>query len=435
MFRYKKIIRHINAYLLFTVLFYFIGPIRWRSNNNLELVLYLLAISLSLYLGFSLYFHKHKNEKINTSPYEQKDDLIINHLKYMLVLNLIVFSMYLIRNLGGANISWSNIILWLTNPSTQYMEKFNNQIGTFGRIAAALATFSSFFLWATIPLGIFYFRKLSVIWKAFVIMNIIIEALRWLAMGTNKGIIDLIIIFICLLYVKMLYKDFRLSRRAIYLIVAGALLVLGLSYFATNISGRTANYVYFMNNLGGNTLDLDNWMIKLFPVLEGVIIYADSYLTQGYYGLSLCMKQNFTPMFGIGNSVFLRENIEEIFNTDLFQYTYMHKANSLGWSEKSNWHTAYAWFANDLGFIGTLVVIFIFGYYFAFICKHLFEDREAIFLPLFCLMIQMFFYFPMNNQIFNMPFSFMGFVGLNLYIFLLKHHAIVPKYFVIRGGR
>ena len=30
-------------------------------------------------------------------------------------------------------------------------------------------------------------------------------------------------------------------------------------------------------------------------------------------------------MFGMGNSVFLRENIEEIFNCDLFQYTYMHK--------------------------------------------------------------------------------------------------------------
>lgn len=431
--RYKKIIVYVEIYLIFTIVLFFVGPIRWDIPSPTKLIIYLALISIMLGLGFQLYF---RNRNACIYDIEQRyflpDNLILNHLKYMLVFNIIIFSMYLVRNLGGNSLSFANIITWITNPSAQYMAKFENSIGTFGKIAAALATFASFFLWATIPLGIMYFKKLRIPWRVLVILNIIVEAVRWLAMGTNKGIIDLVMIILCFLFYSMILKDTHLGKKGLYIIVAAILVVIGLSYFSININGRVdGSYTYLMNNLGGNSLDLnDNFLLKLLPGLKSLIIYADSYFTQGYYGLALGMEQDFTPMFGMGNSVFLRENIEEIFNCDLFQYTYMHKIDSLGWSEKSNWHSAYLWFANDFGFVGTLVVVLILGYYFAFICYHLFEGENRLFFPLLCMMIQMFFYFPMNNQIFNMPFSFMGFVGMNLYLFLLRYKAIRPKYYV-----
>ena len=429
--RYKKIIWYVEIYLIFTIVLFFIGPIRWDIPSPIKLITYLALISIMLSLGFRWYF---KNINACTYDIEQRyflpDSLILNHLKYMLVFNVIIFSMYLIRNLGGNSLSFTNILAWITNPSVQYMAKFDNSAGFFGQISAALATFSSFFLWGTIPLGIIYFKKLRTSWKLLVILNIIVEAVRWLATGTNKGIIDLVIIMLCFLFYSMIQKDTHLGKKGLYIIIAVTLVIIGLSYFSTNIDGRVdGNYIYLMNNLGGNSLELnDNLLLKLFPGLTNLIIYADSYFTQGYYGLALGMEQNFTPMFGIGNSSFLRENIEEIFNCNLFQYTYMHKIDSLGWSEQSNWHSAYLWFANDFGFIGTLVVKLILGYYFAFICYHLFEERNCIFFPLFCMMIQMFFYF-------NMPFSFMGFVGMNLYLFLLRYKAIRPKYYVFGKRR
>ena len=443
-YRSFKLIRVVLVYITATIIFYFIGPIDWRTPNVTKLLLFLAACLFMLFFGFSFFYSRIRSTnqiKLQTyRRYSINESVLINGICWMLLLNLIINTLYFIRCLGSNTVSISNIITWILNPSTQYNNKFGSiSSSLFSRIVAALTTFSSLFLWPAIPFGILFFRKLPLKVKILVVFNIIIELLRWLALGTNKGIIDIIILFLCL----FLYKRFeqfdsngirkmvlsKQVKKIIALILAVLLIVMGLTYFTANISGRIDNnYVYFLNNLNGHQLKDNSLLTSLFPFMTSTLVYAHSYITQGYYGLSLCMEvDDFTPMFGIGHSPFLIENFNEMISGNLNDSTYIYKASQFGWNPNSCWHTAFAWFANDVSFIGVPFVMFIIGYYFAFVVFNLIEEKNKMFFPMFCLLIQLFFYISMNNQIFSNPFSFMGFVGMNLNFFCLRHSIFKSK--------
>lgn len=415
-----NIIKYISYYFIGTVIFYFVGPIQWMTPNPLKLILYLSAILAALFMGFTFYYKK--KHTISRVDYIS-ENTIVYYLRKMLWVNLIISGLYLYRNLHGLTLSIDNIILWIMNPSSQYMDKFGHSVSAFGQIVAQLMTLGSFFLWATIPFGVIFYKKLSKSYKFIFIINVIVELLRWVAMGTNKGIIDFILVLFCLLIYKFFSGEKRISiaTKTKYYIIAGVLLVGGLSYFNSNIGGRVNNnYKYFLGNLGGNQLDENNILLKSFPFIEELIVYSHSYFTQGYYGLSLGLEEETVPMYGLGNSVFIMENVQEIFNVDLFQYTYMHRIQYKGWDEKSVWHSCMLWFANDVGFIGSFFVFLFWGYYIGFVVYGMFR-RNKFFFPLFCMMMQFVFYLPMNNQIFQSPFSAMGFFGLNFLLFKVKH--------------
>ena len=53
--RYKKIIVYVEIYLIFTIVLFFVGPIRWDIPSPTKLIIYLALISIMLGLGFQLY--------------------------------------------------------------------------------------------------------------------------------------------------------------------------------------------------------------------------------------------------------------------------------------------------------------------------------------------------------------------------------------------
>jgi len=308
------------------------------------------------------------------------------------------------------------------------MSKFGRVYGTWGTIVAYLTTFSSFFLWGDIPFGLLFFNRFSFPCKLLVIGTVFVEAVRWLSAGTNKGLIDLILIILCVVYFKLgmsNHEKRKQTKKTRWIVIAVVLVIVGVNYFAVNIDGRVSgNYQYLLNSIrGAAEYNRESIIIKVFPLFSSASTYITDYLTQGYYGLSLGLEQPFIPMFGVGHSPFLIENIEQILNVDIAQFTYASRIDNSIWSAATNWHTAFLWIANDVSPYGVPIITFIIGYYFGFIVNHLFQNDLVMF-PLFCIFMQMFFYFPMNNQIFASPFSYMGFVGLNLYIFLLKKRMI-----------
>lgn len=418
----------VESFLALTFLFYFIGPIKWNTRNENVLVPYVLCLFFAVFVGYVLYFSRKKQSSYG--DFALKKDNIVSIVSWLLIINLIVFTLYLIRNLGANSFSFSNLVEWITNPNTQYSLKFGRSYSLLERLIAMIATASSFFLWPTIPLGIYLFRDLKTKDKFLLLLNIVVELVRWFAMGTNKGIIDMILVFLSLFLISLFQKKQKAGKKLLLVIFGIVLVTLGLNYFNSNINGRVNyNYQHLLNNLGGSTIDFDNILLKLFPNQESLIINTHSYFTQGYYGLSLGLGESFTPMFGLGHSGFLRENAEDMFGVDLYQFTYMHKIDRFGWNEFSNWHTAYLWFACDFGFFGTVLVMLVAGYYFAFVCDNLLNGANKLFFPLFVIMIQFFFYSSMNNQIFNMPFSFMGFWGMNFFLVIQRGKRHKEHYF------
>ena len=227
-----------------------------------------------------------------------------------------------------------------------------------------------------------------------------LEALRWIVMGRNKGVFDLAIIISVIIFMKILQNKYENKKKQVTkddkvklkktnskrtLIFIIFILIIIISYFTNAIGSRTQYYTY-------NSSVYEAPIIKATPeILHPTLIYLTSYLTQGYHAFSKLIEVEWSPMFGIGNSMFLISNFSELFGHDFFQYTYQTKLIQKGIDSLTAWHSFYTWIANDVHWLGVIVVMFLIGKYFAFAVKRNIIFGEIITYPIVCLMFIMVF--------------------------------------------
>jgi hypothetical protein len=338
----------------------------------------------------------------------------------------------LIRYTGLSSFSLNNIFENLTNGYTdsamQYNNKFDLETTYGGGLFAPISTIIAPLLWPVLPLSLIYFRELSIKNKFFVLLTFLFEIARWISIGTNKGLVDLMLITIAVFLLKKWQrqneigsiKKIKTINNILMMILIIVCIFIVLNIFTKNISSRLNNDYSIVKAITNNTeINFNSPLMFFIPKSIYIsVLYITVYLTQGYYGLSLTLDEQFVPMFGIGNSNFLIVNLEDFFNISLFQYTYQNRVALEGWSPYLNWHSIYSWFANDISYFGVVILMFFLGKYFSRIVYRSIVLKDPITSVLFCLLCIMFFYFPLNNQIFAMPQTFMTFWGLNIYWFI-----------------
>jgi hypothetical protein len=442
---YQPII-YVELYLLGIIVLYLFGPLEWKTQNPRLFYGFIILAQVLLFLGYCTMMAKIHQRELNIS---YKDNILISHLtiqKYLnifITINLIITIMYLMRNTGLAEFSMKliveNLKKGLTDSASQYLDKFEAQILFGGRWLAPLITLSSPLLWPVLPLSFIYFNKLGLYNKIITLITIFFESARWISTGTNKGVIDLILIIVFIFFLKTWQKkiveDKKTIGKNVSIIVAIVLLIIGMAFFSNNIGSRLNKNYDTVTLITGNTeVNLDAPLMKVIPAnLRPLMVYATQYLTQGYYGLSLALDEPFVPMYGIGNSVFLIENFQEMLGVDLYQYTYAVRISDEGWAPFMNWHSAYTWLANDLSFFGVIVLMYFFGKYFALVSYKSIVYKDPIASVLLCLILLMFFYLPCNNQILSSPLTFMSFWTLNatwLFISCTRNRSINYKIWI-----
>ncbi|WP_027308884.1 hypothetical protein [Caloramator sp. ALD01] len=428
-----KPIKIVMLYFICLIILYTWGPLEWRTENPIEFYIFLLLSQGLIYIGYTKTIKKmYKKDAIFKYPgisYDEK--VILKWLKVLIVINLIISCMFLIRTIGISSFSIYDIInsfyKGITDPGVMYNSKFTNEKIFGGKILAPIYTLMSPVLWPVLPLSIIYYKQLSFVNKTLIIMTIIIEIIRWVSIGTNKGIVELILIIIAILFLKQWQKmcsavTIMTSKRSKHIrvvVITTVLIMIGLFLFQNNVSSRLNNSYYIVSAITNNTeINLESPLIKVTPIaFQPLLVYITQYLTQGYYGLSLTLNEPFIPMFGIGNSYFLIANFQELFNLDLWKYTYQARIAYKGWDPFINWHSIYSWLANDVSYLGVLVIMFLLGKYYAIVCYRSIRNKDPITSVIFCLLVICFFYFPANNQILSTPSTFMAFWGLNIYWF------------------
>jgi len=432
-----------QLYLISVIILYILGPLDWRTENPFFLYMFLFIAQGLLYLGFSitmkrLYLNSVKNEQ----QVEDEKVLLIGHkavleyLKIFIVINLILTCLYLMRNTGLSSFSisqiYENIQRGLTSANTQYSAKFSTDIVFGGSILAPIITLMSPLTWPVIPLSLVYYKKLGLTNKVLTILTIFFEAARWISTGTNKGVIDLILIFLAVIFIKQWQKGYEAKvkrtskmnmrfRSSVIIIIC---MVMGFSVFENNISSRlNENYDTVSLITGMTEVNLKAPLMMISPQsLQPILIYSTQYLTQGYYGLSLALDEPFVPMFGVGNSYFLIKKFQDLLNIDIWQYTYQARIAYKGWDPFVNWHSIYMWLANDISFLGVLILMYFFGKYFAVVTFKCIVYKDPIASAVFCLILLCFFYLPCNNQILSSPITFMAFLGLNAFwLYRVEH--------------
>lgn len=412
----------LELYLIGVLILYSLGPWKWPTNNVVQFYLLILSYYLALALGYFI--------AVNIKCYVKEIDTKKIPIKILYIIISLSFIMTILNFLYTIGINSLNfkellqiIITGIKDPSSRYYGE--TALGGFGGAYFTYAyVLTAPFLWPAIPLGLYFFKNLNLFYKIFFILTITIEAARWIAIGTSKGIIDIILIIIAVLFLKFILKITRNRKNQKpkiakygFVIIAIILCVIATTVFLNNTGDRVEEeWRLYSLSTGGVPIDYSSPIMKICPdSFKPAMVYVSSYLTQGYYGFSLAFDLDNEPMLGIGNSMFLIENFSEIFNRDYYSKTYQAKMERFNWDKFSNWHSIYVWFANDVGIYGVIFIMMLLGALFAKVYKEAILYKDSLAIVLFCLLGIMFFYFPANNQILSYPSTFMTFWALLLF--------------------
>lgn len=406
-------IRLVLGYLIFTLLLYIFGPFNWITYNPFQFYSLQFCYLFFLWLGYRVGIMRKFSNEIQWS--ERQDIPLIKIVQTLIIINFIVFVINIFRDYAMSSFDIKELLRQMfygvTHMGEGYQLRYQRLLHTSGASVVGGNAFSVFnYLWAffdytVLLLGVHYFNKIKMFPKIILISHLIFTVFFYLSIGTNIGVFRVIIIVLLPLCIKVLQRVFNgsIKKKTIIMTILSVLgiVVIVCAYFIVTMKSRGGiNYWQEPTyNVGGITVNKDSiFFLILPPALYKLLISLSAYLTQGYYAMSLALKTAWTPMFGLGSSMVVVDNVTKyIYNID--QFTYQAKLAEFGWDSRIRWHSIYTWLANDFSFVGVILIMFIIGYLLgamykdAIITKNPFAKCGLFF---FCLLT---IFIPCNNQL------------------------------------
>lgn len=406
-----------QIYLNISVFLFAFGPWPWPISNPVELYSFLTASHILLALGYYSGHKKALRSRLVTSKSK------IDWLRISLILNLV---MLLPSSFSRTGIFLPNIMFGLAAPGEAYQNAVERSFsGGPWVIIEYIRIILAPLLALSFPFVVATWQKRTTNEKLCCAFIILFNISMYISMGTNKTIVDTVLLVPWLMALAIASRHLILNKKqktilalASLTAMFGAFIFFGYGQTQRSggvASGRTFGPPIFIEP------DPANWMTYAMP--EQYQIYVESllrYLCQGYYALSRAMLLDFESTFGVGNSIFLSRAATSLTGmVELGTHTYPARLEAAeGWGELTLWHSIYTWIASDVGFAGTLLIVFFIGRYLAmsWIYAILYTDKLSILL--FTYLTIMLLYFPANNQLMQNGESCMGFL-LTLFLWLL----------------
>jgi hypothetical protein len=404
-------LRTLLSFLIFTCLFFAFGPISWPIKYGFLLFIFLLIVHLALYLG---YLYGVKSYRIKVSKNKKMIDPV--HLFNISAITYLVWAIPTIMNKWGIStlsptILLQKVIIGFNTPQLGYASKVE-QLTTHQRGFYSYANFLiSAITFMAIPLALANWSRLSLFQRFISVLIVFIEIISWVGIGTNKGIVDLIVIFSFITVGGNSRYVFKNKKKL--LIIATFLAFGGIAFFLNNVLSRVnidskASFTDLQVMFTGNQVvkaNPDNFLIRSFSVpIKIAICSIEGYLTMGYYSLNFALGERFDWTYGFGNSWGSMSLWQLLTGQDLMPLTYLSKIDKhYGIDPAISWHSIYTWLASDLTFFGVPFFIFFVG---KFLAESWLDSlhKNSAFAPVICsLFVLMVFYFFANNQV--MSFS------------------------------
>lgn len=142
------------------------------------------------------------------------------------------------------------------------------------------------------------------------------------------------------------------------------------------------------------------------------------YLTHGYEGMALAVDHEFTSTYGLGFSDFYRHNILKVIGDPadedaIFARTYYGKIKiEDSWPTGIYWPTFFVYPASDIGFPGTVVLVFGIGWLFGFAWRRALTRFDPFAGVMFAQLFTMVLYLSANNQLFQGGETALGVAGV-----------------------
>ena len=458
----------VEIYLLFTVALYQFGPLNWKTENEAMFWTFLLLYHAAFILGYVLSIRKIKLRAPQWSV-SRLSPRAFRGVMWAILAVCLVSACIEYKNLTHADSYipydlprnfWNGLI----NPAKQYYSKGAAEGYTSNKLVTLGSALFSFIYVSLIPLLVVEWKRIALPQKILCFAVILFKVVVYVSVGTNKGIFDTMFGFVGILLILLLLNlysgsDAHIDKKTFLKVSAFALflVVFSFSYFTFNISTRVKSPVDYAMKVAGHQTETEPQETKpaskpqdeasgkdnpgeaqgeeapepTKPVtdpaqtpkpdsfLKKMYYSVTNYLTQGYYGMSLSLDEEFTTTYGIGNSQFLMSNFKSLFGIDVQDRTYQHKITDR-WHESGKWHSFYSYFANDISFYGVVVLMFLIGLFYGCICKDVILNNSLLGKLLLPLFILMFMYMPANNQVFTAMATCTAFLELSFLWLLSK---------------
>lgn len=409
------------VYLVFTLIVYILCPYDWPTQKPLLFFSLNILYIIALFVGYQ--FGQKREIRFRWIEWtEDKTNRLAGIISVMVVINFVMYAIYIFRCYGFKELDFAGLFeqmaIGIKKPGLGYhlhcerqklLDGPNVMGGTFYTI---VSLFWDFFKNSVAIGSVMYFKRLKLYGKVCTVAYFVMVVLFYMSIGTNIQILHIFLIVempVILEFFELWYHK-RLNGRNIMRLVG--LLLLGCLvvalYFGWMMESRSNTYGYNINEYiiggiapGGSTPVETTPTESVSPLvqkIENFWISFSSYLTQGYYGMSQALTLNWTPMFGLGNSMFVVDMITDNL-CDIHQYTYQAKLELLGWDSKVRWHSIYTWIANDVSFYGVPIIMFMIGAIFGMMFKDAIVTQNPFARISLFFFILLILFIPCNNQI------------------------------------
>lgn len=394
---------------VFTQLLFWLGPIRYNINNNASLLLFFVIVDVAFYLGYKRGMSRFKPSRYVLSKSAVRIIILLGLLSSIIGLTQLWIE-------HGLTFSFSTLVNSLLDPGRAYNSESESEMQT--SYGALLLTP---FYWMSIPMGIYYWKRLPRLFKIIVVLIPIVSLIGWFGVGVRKGIIDLFIIlfFSFVAYKPQIVLEKKNKRKL--LLAFFVFVVLFILYFLFSNLSRSSmsSYGELTDLVTGNYKEFYSSNLPM-TVVAGLVM-IQSYLCQGYYALGLSLNWNIIHTAPMGMS-WMTIAIARKFGYDPLPNSYMHYLEKFDIDPSMNWHSIYVWLANDFTFIGVPIIIFLIGYFLAITWCDSLHKQNTLAFPIMNLFVVMCFYSFANNQV--LSFSFIPFVFCGVVYYLSSHSKL-----------
>lgn len=384
------------AYILGTFLCSVCIPVRFvhHEYRYFSVLAFLLGVIVCMAIGYYV--------AIKTAPRKRdiSSENIVDRREQNLLLTMIVLSMF---SLGLEFIFLLSVGHFSLNPS-EFTELYVKKIHSESSLVYLIRFLCSPFRVGSICIGFYRFNKNGLVLKCLSLINMTFYVLIYLCgYGIQKEVGSVVIIMVVCLCAHMFRSgtnSFRILSIIIFILLAAFIGLAAMQYSRLSSWG----YSIYTYKTPDTELITDDLFFSVFGEKAGLgmVSILSPYLSQGYYGLSLCLQLPFVWSYGVGGSHALTQILGKIGFSGVYERTYLSRMEyTFGRSGLHQWNTIFPWLASDLTWTGAMVFMGAVGFIMARSWREVIENDNVISLIVLFLCAVLVLFIPANNQLFH----------------------------------
>lgn len=389
----------INVYVLTLLVLSLVGPVKYKYD-------FFYAFLMALYIGAFLvltWMGMAKGSMYTPVYYGTnfRKQKLISWIKWTTIICIPIKIMLVVSSIKIMGIpKLENIFSMLASVYTEmhHGETFTNiyrQVDTIGTMIFYFSTFA----------GVYWRKKIPKQCMLAIAFNVFLDLFYNVCfIGTQRSIVTVAVLGLAVFARNSICRDLKIDkkklRKMILILIILFIVFLNILSARKRLWNESSQYIY-ANEQYNLSHPLLFWCRT--DKLRYDVCNLLSYLTQGFYGLSLSFQIPFEWSCMLGSVRGLNSIISQVFPfvPDMVKSTYPLRAGTeFGVDGLANWYTIFPWLASDFTFIGALIYMAVVAWLFMRCWIQSVEyDNPIAFTLLVLLMIQYIFLIA-NNQLF-----------------------------------